>query len=90
MRHGASIFESSPWAPRMPSVFRIVAGLVFMSFGSMKVFGFPPPPMPVPPIPLPFQLGIGGMLEIVGGAAIVRGLFTRPVAFVLAGEMAVA
>lgn len=90
MRHGASIFESSPWAPRMPSVFRIVAGLVFMSFGTMKVFGFPPPPMPVPPIPLLSQLGIGGMLEIVGGAAIVLGLFTRPVAFVLAGEMAVA
>lgn len=65
MRHGASIFESSPWAPRMLSVFRIVAALVFMSFGSTKVFGFPPPPMPVPPLPLPSQLGIGDMLEIV-------------------------
>jgi putative oxidoreductase len=56
----------------------------------MKVFGYPPSPVPMPLIPLASQMGIGGMMEIVGGILIVLGLFTRPVAFILAGEMAVA
>ena len=90
-----SIFEPSrsPWTGRMLSILRIVAGLGFVSFGTMKLFGYPPPPpmpTPMPPIPLFSQMGIGGMLETVGGLAILLGLFTRPVAFVLAGEMAVA
>lgn len=89
-----SIFEPSPspWTARMLSILRIVAGLMFVSAGTMKLFGFPPPPAPgmMPPIPLLSQMGIGGMIELVGGTAIVLGLFTRPVAFVLAGEMAVA
>jgi len=76
-----SIFEASPWAPRMLAVFRIVAGLLFVSFGTMKLFGYPPGPS---------EMGIGGILEFVGGLMIVLGLFTRPVSFVLAGEMAVA
>ena len=77
----------------MLSILRIVAGLGFVTVGTMKLFGYPPPPpmpTPMPPIPLFSQMGIGGMLETVGGLAIVFGLFTRPVAFVLAGEMAVA
>jgi putative oxidoreductase len=74
----------------MLSVLRIVAGLMFMSAGTMKLFGYPPSPMPMPPIPLMSQLGIGGMLELFGGVAITLGVLTRPVAFVLAGEMAVA
>lgn len=87
-----SIFEASRtlWTSRMLSVFRIVAGLMFVSFGTMKVLGYPPGPTPLPafdPTSLP---GIAGLLEIVGGTALVLGLFTRPVAFVLAGEMAVA
>ena len=90
-----SIFEPARpvWTGRMLSVFRIVAGLMFVSYGTMKLFGYPPPPpmpTPMPPIPLFSQMGIGGMLETVGGLAILLGLFTRPVAFVLAGEMAVA
>ncbi|MBX6332243.1 MAG: DoxX family protein [Gemmatimonadaceae bacterium] len=88
-----SIYEASPspWPGRMLGVLRIVAGLVFISAGTMKLFGFPPSPMPnMPPIPVLSQLWIGGVLETVGGTAIVLGLFTRPVAFVLAGEMAVA
>jgi putative oxidoreductase len=88
-----SIFEPSrsPWTGRMLSVLRIVAGLVFLSAGTMKLFGYPPPPPgPMPPITLLSQLGVAGMLETVGGLCIVFGLFTRPVAFVLAGEMAVA
>src|SRR6266545_4237670 len=85
-----SIFEASPWATRMLGVFRIVAGLVFVSAGTTKLFGYPPSPVPLPPIHLMSQMGIGGILEAFGGLAIVLGLFTRPVAFVLAGEMAVA
>jgi putative oxidoreductase len=89
-----SIFEPAPapapWPGRMLSIFRIVAGLVFITFGTMKVFNHPPLPPGQPPIPLMSQAGIGGMMEIVGGVLIALGLFTRPVAFILSGEMAVA
>ncbi len=78
------------WASRMLSVFRIVAGLMFMSSGTMKIFGFPHVDFPMPPFSFTSQMGIGAMLELLGGTAIVLGLCTRPIAFVLAGEMAVA
>ena len=82
---------SSPlWANRMLAVFRIVAGLMFFSFGTMIVFRFPHGPMQMPPFHLASQMGIGKILETIGGLAITLGLCTRPVAFVLAGEMAVA
>ena len=74
----------------MLSILRIVTALVFMTAGTMKVFGFPPPPPGTPDFPLTSQMGIGGLLEAVGGALLVVGLFTRPVSFILAGEMAVA
>lgn len=77
----------------MLSIFRIVAGVMFITFGTMKLFGYPPAPAgsgPMPPIVLMSQIGIGALLELVGGILITIGLFTRPVAFVLAGEMAVA
>lgn len=84
--------ESSPRASQMLSVFRIVAGLMFVTFGTMKLFGYPPPPGggAMPPIPVFSQTWIGAVLETVGGTLITLGLFTRPVAFILAGEMAVA
>jgi putative oxidoreductase len=85
-----SILEASPSTDRMLSVFRVVAGLVFVSAGTMKLFGYPPSPVPLPPFGLMSEIGIGGALETVGGLAIVLGVLTRPVAFVLAGEMAVA
>jgi putative oxidoreductase len=87
-----SIFEPAPppWPSRMLSVFRIVAAVVYISFGTMKLFGFPPPPVVLPPITPISQLWIAGVLETFGGLAILLGLFTRPVAFVLSGEMAVA
>ena len=85
------LHESSPWAGRMLSLFRVVAGTIFISAGTMKLFGFPQNPTPnAPTVELWSQMGIGGLLEIVGGLAIVLGLFTRLAAFVLAGEMAVA
>jgi putative oxidoreductase len=79
------------FAPRLHAVLRIVAGLAFVTFGTTKLFAFP---MGVPPnggtVPLATQAGIGALLEVVGGGLMALGLFTRPVAFVLAGEMAVA
>ncbi|HEX2080974.1 MAG TPA: DoxX family protein [Longimicrobium sp.] len=81
----------SPWAGRMLSIFRIVAGLVFISAGTMKLFGFPANPLPDAPAVEPWsQIWIGGVLEVVGGTLVVLGLFTRATAFVLSGMMAVA
>ncbi|THF60034.1 DoxX family protein [Ollibium composti] len=76
------------WAPRLLSVLRIMAALLFMAHGTMKLFGFPDSGRPSPEL---FSLmGFAGTLEIVGGALLVIGLFTRPVAFILSGMMAVA
>src|SRR5512139_655297 len=85
-----SMFEPSPRSDRMLAVFRIVAGLMFVSAGTMKLFGYPPSPVPIPPFSLMSEIGIAGVLEAFGGLAIVLGVLTRPIAFVLAGEMAVA
>jgi putative oxidoreductase len=82
------------WAasgPYLQSVLRMVAGLVFMMPGAMILFAIP---VGMPPgggtAVLFSQIWIGGVLELVGGALLLVGLFTRPVAFLLAGEMAVA
>ena len=74
----------------MLSVLRIVSAAIFITSGTMKIFNFPPMPPGMPPIPLLSQMGIGGLLEVVGGALVLVGLYTRPVSFVLAGMMAVA
>src|SRR5437870_472443 len=77
--------------PQLKSLLRMVAAFMFIQSGTMKLFAFP---MGVPPnggtVPLMSQMGIGGALELVGGLLLLLGLFTRPVAFILAGEMAVA
>jgi putative oxidoreductase len=78
------------WSGHMLAAFRVIAGLIFLTAGTTKAIGFPAGPAEMPPFVLLSQMGIGALLEIFGGAAIVVGLFTRPVAFVLAGEMAVA
>jgi putative oxidoreductase len=81
----------SSWGPQLRSVLRIVAALVFVQAGTMKLLAFP---IGMPPnggtAPFGSQAWIGGVLEVFGGALLVLGLFTRPVAFVLSGEMAVA
>jgi putative oxidoreductase len=77
------------WSPYALAALRIVTALLFMEHGTQKLFGFPSPPEGGTP-PLLSLFGIGAILEFVGGLLILVGLFTRPVAFVLAGEMAVA
>ena len=78
----------SAWTPRILSVLRIVAAAVFMVHGSQKLFGVPPSEHASPE--LLSLMGLAGVLEFFGGALILVGLFTRPVAFVVSGMMAVA
>ena len=87
-----TIFEPSRsiWTSRMLSVLRIVTAAVYMEHGAQKMFGFPPSDQPLPPFHLISQFGLAGILELFGGLLLLIGLFTRPVAFILAGEMAVA
>jgi putative oxidoreductase len=78
----------SRWAPRILSVLRIVTAFLFMAHGGQKLLGFPAS-LPSPPSLLSL-LGVAGILELFGGLLMLLGLFTRPVAFLLSGEMAVA
>ena len=73
-------------------VLRVVAGFLYFQAGSVILFGWfgGVPGMPYAPPRLLSELGIGGVLEFAGSLAILLGLFTRPVAFILSGEMAVA
>jgi putative oxidoreductase len=78
------------YTPHAIAVLRIVTALIFMEHGTQKLFGWPGPP-PGGALPPAFSLfWVGAVLEAVGGLLILIGLFTRPVAFLLAGEMAVA
>lgn len=77
----------SVWAPRMLSVLRIMTALIFLAHGSQKLLNFPVSDFSPAAFTLPW---IAGVLELFGGALLVAGLFTRPVAFVLSGLMAVA
>lgn len=79
----------SAWAPRFQSLLRIMAGFMFMLHGTTKLFGFPAA-SPGGPVVLMSQIGLAAVLETLGGALLMLGLFTRPVAFLLSGEMAVA
>jgi putative oxidoreductase len=68
---------------------RIVVGLLMLCHGSQKVFGFPESNHPTPPL-LSWPLGVAGVIELAGGCLVLLGLFTRPAAFILSGQMAVA
>lgn len=75
------------WQPQLLALLRIVTALLFIEHGTVKFFAFPAPfPMPGP---LPPMLMAAGVIEIVAGILILFGLFTRPAAFLAAGEMAV-
>ncbi len=80
---------AAPWAPRLLSVLRIAAGLMFLQHGTAKYLKIPALPMFAKVDPMT-PVGIAGMLELVGGLLLIVGLFTRPVAFILSGLMAVA
>jgi len=75
------------WAPRALGLLRIVAALLFIEHGTQKLFGFPAAEHQPPLLSL---LGAAAILEFVGGILILIGLYTRPVAFLLSGQMAVA
>ena len=77
----------SPYRPYFLAVLRIMTALLFLAHGTAKLFGFPDTGMSPPLMSL---AGLAGLLEVVGGVLLILGLFTRPVAFILAGEMAVA
>ena len=79
----------SALAPWLLSVLRIVTALLDIPHGTSKIFGFPRAGSGAT-VELSSLLGLAGSLEMVGGALILVGLFTRPVAFVLSGEMAFA
>ena len=77
----------SAWTPRLLSVLRFITGLLLLQFGVAKIFKIPAVPYfaELPPL-----ITAAGWLELVLGALLVLGLFTRPVAFILSGEMAFA
>jgi putative oxidoreductase len=85
MRDAATLDRYRPYAL---AALRIVTALLFLEHGTQKLLGFPPSPNPGPP--LLSLLGFQGVLELFGGFLLVLGLFTRPVAFLLSGDMAVA
>jgi putative oxidoreductase len=75
------------WMPYVLSLLRIIAALIFLEHGTQKLLGFPPSPNPGP---LSTLFLVQGWIELVGGILLIIGLFTRAVAFVLSGDMAVA
>jgi putative oxidoreductase len=77
------------WTPQLLSILRIVAAFLFIAHGTQKLFAWPIAE-PREPAALLSMMGVAGILEVFGGLLLLVGLFTRPVAFVLAGEMAVA
>ena len=81
---------ASPWASRMLSILRIVVAFLFFAHGMQKIFGYPPADHPMGPMNFATIQGIAALLEFGGGLLMFFGLLTRPVAFILAGEMAVA
>jgi putative oxidoreductase len=76
------------WTPRMLSVLRIMAALLFLQYGLSKYFGFPAKP------PVNFArfslIGLAGAIELVGSLLLLAGVFSREAAFIMSGEIAVA
>jgi putative oxidoreductase len=78
------------WSRRVLSILRIVTAVLFLEHGLQKLFGLPALSPNGSTAPLFSLMGGAGILELVGGAVLVLGLYTRPVAFILSGEMAFA
>ena len=77
------------WTPQIHGLLRIVVGFMFLCHGSAKLLGMPHVEG-LSGVPLMSLMGLAGVLELVGGGLVCVGLFTKPAAFVLSGEMAVA
>ena len=77
------------WSPRALAILRMMTALLFIAHGTMKLFGFPAGDSPMT-AELFSLMGLAGILEAFGGLLLLLGLFTRPVAFILAGQMAAA
>jgi putative oxidoreductase len=80
---------AASWSPRLLSVLRIVSSLLFLQHGTAKLFSFPHDPR-FDKLEFWSLVGVGGLIEIIGGLLLLVGLYTRPVAFILSGEMAFA
>jgi putative oxidoreductase len=91
MSAGDLVAKWSSFGPQLRSALRIVAAATFMLAGTVKIFAFPAgmPPNGGTAV-FGSQIWIGGWLEVVCGALLLLGLFTRPAAFLMAGQMAVA
>ena len=85
----ARSFFRSRWAPELLSVLRITTAFTFLQHGTAKMFGFPKVEM-FANLDFMSIYGVAGVLEVVGGVLLLIGLFSRPVAFILSGFMAVA
>jgi putative oxidoreductase len=83
-------FQLDRYQPQVLSILRIMAGLLFLSAGLQKWFGFPVANPSFAKITLFSMLGCAGLIETIGGALVTVGLFTRAAAFIMSGEMAVA
>ena len=90
---GVVIMDLAPiaaaWQPRLLGLLRIVTALLLLQHGTAKLFGFPHVAL-FDNLQLLSLSGIAGVLELVGGILLLLGIFTRPVAFILSGEMAFA
>jgi putative oxidoreductase len=89
---GTRTMETSlaKFQPQVLSILRIIAGLLFLSAGLQKWFGFPVWAPNAATIKLISMFGVAGLIELIGGALVTVGLYTRAAAFVMSGEMAVA
>lgn len=77
------------WSPRLLGLLRIILGFLFLQHGTAKLFGVPHVAM-FDGLQLFSLMGAAGVIELVGGTLLLLGLFTRPVAFILSGQMAAA
>jgi putative oxidoreductase len=86
--------NTSTWSPQLLSILRLMSGLLFLEHGTSKLLGLPPSAMhpqgPPPPAFMALLAHASGPIELIGGILLAIGLFTRPTAFILSGEMAVA
>lgn len=80
---------STTWAPRAQGLLRIVTGYMFLLHGTAKLFHVPHQAY-FDNLQIFSMVGLAGVLEVVGGVLMILGLFTRPAAFILSGQMAVA